>query len=68
MVIVAAPSMEDGGLDSRTGFPRGALVCLDCDVSWSVSSARMCWNCGSPGVPSGVASNVREVRTQSRDL
>lgn len=48
-MVTAVAAMATESLEPATDLPRGAMVCLDCGVSWSGFQAVSCWCCCQPG-------------------
>lgn len=48
-MAIAVAAMAPESLEPVTDLPRGAMICLDCGVSWSGFEAGACWCCGHPG-------------------
>jgi hypothetical protein len=57
--LVCADALSSEVIDVVTDLPRGARVCLRCDVSWSPMGSLACWFCGRPGVTSATAHAMR---------
>ena len=43
-------------IDPATDLPRGAIICLECGLSWAPFTAPDCWSCGRPGITSARAA------------
>ena len=54
-MVIAAAAMTAESLEPVTDLPRGAMVCLECGVSWNGFQAASCWCCGQSGSTSAQA-------------
>ena len=57
--LACADALSETSIDEVTDLPRGARICLHCDVSWAPIDSKTCWICGRPGVSSAAAHAMR---------